>query len=173
MTLCLLFSLTFSQVICRVGIEDHRSLEDPLSIQDGQAGQLECQAWHLRYKQSPPFSQVHCANTNSYLYLETPKVRTHSNGLCGSFRHCYFESEVIPLFTLSSLDKDREDTLLSIQDLLGEGGDSSTFSCKDREKGVDYRRERKQNICQSLPVSSWKGSRRSSSIKSGRLQARD
>lgn len=83
--------------------------------------------------------------TLSYLYLETPKIRTHFKGLCGSFRHCYFESEVIPLFTLSSLDKDREDTLQSIQDLLEEGGDSSALHSPSRIEKMGETIEEREN----------------------------
>lgn len=143
-------------LICRVGFEDRRSLEDSLSPQGGQAGQRVCPAWYLSYKQSPPFTLVHCASLNSsYRVPKNPKVRKYSNGLCSSFQAYHFGSEAVPSFILSSLDKDKKDTLLSIQDLLEEGVGlfSITFSFKDREKRGDYRRERKQKVCQGLPVS--------------------
>ena len=77
-------------LIHRVGLKDHRFLEDPLSPQGGQVGQLECPIGHLSYKQSLSFTLIHCRNINSYPCHKNPKVRKYSNGLCSSFQIYYF-----------------------------------------------------------------------------------
>lgn len=49
------------------------------------------------------------------------------------------------MFTLSSLDKDREDTLQSIQDLLEEGGDSSALHSPSRIEKMGETIEEREN----------------------------
>lgn len=76
---------------------------------------------------------------------------------------------------LSSLDKDREDTLLSVQDLLEEGGDSSPLHSPSRieKKGETIEDRKDKTSVRAYQLVHVKGSRRSSSVKSGKLQIKD